>query len=57
MAKVNNNGKTISENPTKKNSAKSAGNAINHIMNMLGGSMDSESLKNAQTIASIISML
>lgn len=57
MAKINIKGQTVSEAPTKKNSAKSAGNAINHIMNMLGGSMDPESQKNAQTIASIISML
>lgn len=57
MAKINNNGKTIKENPTKKNSAKSASNAINHILNLMGSSMSPEARQNAQTIATIISMI
>ena len=56
MAKINNNGKTIAESPTKKNSAKSTSNAIGNIMNLIGGSMDPKARENAQTIASIISM-
>lgn len=57
MAKINLNGQTIAENTAKKNSAKSTSNAINGIMNMLGGSMGPEARQNANTIASIIAMM
>lgn len=56
MAKINNNGQTIAESPTKKNSAKKTSNAIDKIVSLMGGSMDPKARENAQTIASIISM-
>ena len=57
MAKINNNGQTIKENPTQKNSAKSTMSGINNILNLMNNdSMSPESKKNAQTIASILSL-
>lgn len=57
MAKININGQTIAENQTKKNSAKSASNAITGLINTLSGSMDPEARKNAQTITTLISLM
>lgn len=57
MAKINLNGQTVAGNSAKKNSAKSTSNAINGLINTLSGSMSPESRQNAQTIASIISLM
>lgn len=57
MAKININGQTVAENPTKKNSAKNTNNAISGLINTLQGSMSPEARQNAQTIATIISMM
>lgn len=57
MAKINNNGKTIKDYATKKNSAKAAGNGIQNAVTLLTQNMPEETKKNASAIATIISML
>lgn len=57
MAKINQNGQTISEKPTQKNSAKSTLTGINNLLNLFSGSMNTESADNAKKISTIISML
>lgn len=57
MAKINKNGLTVAENPTKKNSAKTASNAVSSLLNTLQGSMGPEARQNAQTIASLIALM
>lgn len=57
MARINLNGESVSENKAKKNSAKSASNAMEGLFNTLKGSMGPEARQNAQTIATIISMM
>lgn len=57
MAKINNNGRTIKDYATNKNSAKTAGNGIQNAVSLLTQNMPEETKKNASTIATIISML